>query len=75
MVSSGSLAMIVWKPGQARKGAAVPKDSCAEMWLELATQFPTSTLFLLSVWDSLPSTLSRYLPREKHSSPSVYVPT
>ena len=38
MVSFGSLAMIVWKPGQAWKGAAVPKDSCAEMWLKLATQ-------------------------------------
>ncbi len=40
MVSSGSLAMIFWKLGQARKGAAVPKDLCAEMWLGLATQSP-----------------------------------
>ena len=37
MVNSGSLAMIIWELGQARKGAAVLMDSCAEMWLEFAT--------------------------------------
>ncbi len=37
MVNSGSLAMIAWELGQARKGAAVLMDSCAEMWLEFAT--------------------------------------
>ncbi len=38
MVNSGSLAMTTWEPGQARKGAAVLRDSCAEKWLEFATQ-------------------------------------
>jgi hypothetical protein len=35
--------MIFWKLGQARKGAAVPNDSCAEMWLGLATQSPVNS--------------------------------
>lgn len=31
MVGPGPLAMTTWKPGQAWKGAAVPRDSCADV--------------------------------------------
>ena len=49
MVASGPLATINNEPRQARKGATVVMDLCAEVWLEV----PPSTLYCSSFVNTL----------------------
>lgn len=52
----GPLATLTGEPGQARKGAAVVRDTCAEVWLVGPSLFPFGVFLIpcivgASIWN------------------------